>query len=145
MLFSQAFAAWTIAVTIDKDQPWKAGQRMYRVKVAGVSDGSDPAEFNLSTYLSSGWDGDMAKIKGGLFYMVETDPGTAPDAVWAVSFDSDLGANILDLSGLSVTETEMHDGANDLGFAPAVFDVGVDIGDIGSASDSVDSYIYILK
>lgn len=139
---SNAMAAWTItAVFHGGDIKWSSDHWVYRIKVSATSDGADPAEFNLSTYLTG-----INKILGGYLWQIETDPGTAPDAVWAVSFDTGLGASILDLSGLSVSATELHDGSEDLGFNPIIFDdIQIDIGDIGSANDSVDIYIVIVK
>ena len=138
---SIASAAWTITATVEQKLYWGNGRYIYRVKLACLSDGADPAEVLLSSYLT----GNDRVYEGALLYQIETDPGVAPDAVWAVDFDTDLGADILDLAGLSVTATELHDVDAGVGFYPIVFDVGIDIGDIGSAADTVDIYLYFIK
>lgn len=143
-LTTNAFAAWTIDVTLDSTT---RGDKL-RVKIVAVSDGSDPAEFELDTSTLNTYLNEyaMRQLKGAIFWEVETDPGTAPDAVWAVSFDSGAGASLLDLSGLSVSATERNDASTDLGYNPIIWDnVQVDIGDIGSASDSVTIYLIFLK
>lgn len=131
-------AGWTYTVTLDKKVIWNDGRRMYRVKVACLSDGSDPDEIALSSYITD-------ILDGALLYQIETDPGTAPDAVWDVDFDTGLGADIMDLSGLSVTASELHDVDNDAGFYPIIFDVQIDIADIGTSGDTVDIYLYFIK
>ena len=136
------FGAWTITATIDQGANWSDGTAIHRVKISAISDGSDPAEFNLSTYLTSN---EMNRIKGGCFYQVITDPGTEPDAAYTLAFDDGLGGSILDLSNLSITATEIHDGGGDLGFYPIIFDLQINIGDIGSSSDSTTIYIDIAK
>jgi hypothetical protein len=145
-----SFAAWTITAKSDKDVPWKNDQRIYRVKVYCLSDGTNPAAFNLSDEFDGvGGSGTESLfnsiIPGSIFYQVETDPGVAPDAVWTVTINSDIGGEILALTGLSVTTTEIHDAAADLGFPPIIFDLIIDIGDIGSANDEVTLYIYVIK
>ncbi|MHC4748402.1 MAG: hypothetical protein ACYTFW_00875 [Planctomycetota bacterium] len=150
-----SFAAWTIQAEIDDVADWNDGAKVYRVRVYMLSDGTDLAEFNLSTYLSSPQTDTQGKthtrnywterLMGGVFYMVETDPGTAPDAAYTLSFDSDKGADILDLTGLSTTVTELNDASGDLGFFPILWDLQIDIGDIGSNNDVVDLYIYIIR
>jgi hypothetical protein len=120
----------------------------FRVKIVAVSDGSDPAEFELNTSTLSSYlsDNEMKRLKGSFLWQVETDPGVEPDGVWAVSFDSGAGADILALSGLSVSATELNDASTDLGYHPQIWDnVQIDIGDIGSAADSVTIYLYFLK
>ena len=142
MLPGICFASWTISANITRGADYNDGTKLHEIVISATSDGSDPAEFNLSTYLTSA---QMDRIKGGFFYQVVTDPGTEPDDTYTLAFDNDLGGNILDLSGLSVTATEIHDAAADLGFFPIIFDLQIDIGDIGSASDSITIYIDIIK
>ena len=139
-----SWAAWTVSATLDKSFKLGDGRYIQQVKIEAISDGSDLAEFEIDTYLT---DRDMKRIEGGVFYQVITDPGTEPDATWAVSFDDELGASILDLTGLSVSATQIHDVSTDLGngFYPIVTNIGVDIGDIGSESDSVTIYLLIVK
>ena len=156
MLFAvPSWAAWTIRAEIDDRIEWSDGTIMYRVKVQMVSDGTDLAEFNLSTYLSPPQLDTQGKVhkdnlwteylQGGYFYMVETDPGVEPDATYTLAFDSDKNASILDLSGLSTTATEINAAATDLDLFPIVWDLQIDIGDIGSNLDAVDLYIYIIR
>ena len=137
---------WTITADIEKGRIWGQSttfwQNVFRVKLACVSDGSDPDSINLSDYLTTD---DFSKISGGVLYQIETDPGVAPDAVWDVTFSSDLGSEIMALTGLSVTVTEPHSGSTDLGFNPVIFDLKIDFADIGSNLDSVDVYFYIIK
>ena len=152
---SPVMAAWTIQAEIDDVSDWADGTRMYRVKVYMLSDGSDLAEFTLSTYLKPPQTDTQGKVhkdnlwtdylQGGYFYMVETDPGTEPDAAYTLAFDSDKGANILDLADLSVSATELNYGAADLNFFPVIWDLQIDIGDIGSAADYIELYIYIIR
>jgi hypothetical protein len=145
LLFSSAAMAamnWTVSASLDSRVVFENDTALYRVKLSAVSDGSNPDEFNLSSYLSVS---EMAQIAGGLLYMVETDPGVAPDAAWAVSFDSDLGASILDLSGLNTTATEVNKASTDLGINPYIMDLQIDFADIGSDGDSVDVFFYIVK
>ena len=141
-------AADTINVSIDKSYQTKAGW-VHVIKVELVSGaGADPDEFELDTSGNTTELGlrEMEQIRGGILWQVVTDPGTAPDAVWAVSFDNGAGASILDLSGLSVTATEIWDGSRDLGFYPVIFDnIGIDFGDLGSTADSAILYLVILK
>jgi len=150
-----AMAGWTIRAEIDDASDWTDGSRMYRVKVYMLSDGTDLAEFDLSTYLKPPQTDTQGKVhiddlwskylRGGYFYMVETDPGTEPDAAYTLAFNSDKGANILDLSGLSVDTTEINSAATDLDFFPVIWDLAIDIGDIGSSADSVELYLYIIR
>ncbi|NIS52201.1 MAG: hypothetical protein GWN94_13990 [Phycisphaerae bacterium] len=141
---SICFGAWTFTGTIDQEVNWPNNQKLIVIKVACASDGTDPAEFNLSDEMANSLD--ITKYQGGLFYAVETDPGAdAPDAVWAVDFDTSYGADILNLTGLSITATEAHDGASLLGFNVPIFDIQIDLGDIGSSGDDVDLYIHIVK
>ena len=150
-----AMAGWTIQAEIDDVSDWEDGTRMYRVKVYMLSDGTDLAEFDLSTYLKPPQTDTQSKVhldnlwtkylQGGYFYMVETDPGTEPDAAYTLAFNSDKGANILDLSDLSVDTTEINSAASDLKFYPVIWDLAIDIGDIGSANDYVELYIYIIR
>lgn len=156
LLFSvPAFAAWTIQAEIDDQSDWENGQRVYRVRVYMISDGTDLAEFNLSTYLKPPQLDTQGKVhpddrwseylQGGILYMVETDPVVAPDSTWSLALDSDKGADLVTLSALSATATEINSLSGSLGFNPIVWDVQVDIGDIGSNLDSVDVYLYIIR
>ncbi len=135
----------TVTSTLEKSEVWITEQNVIRIKLVCVQpDANDTSEFNLSTYLN---DGQMATIRGGLFYMVETVPSAtaAPDAAYTLAFDSDLGSGILDLSGLSTSAAEINSGDVDLGMFPTIWDLQIDFGDLGSASDSVTLYIYILR
>lgn len=140
LLFAtQAWAAWTIDVSIDS---YGANGSM-RVKINAVSDGSDPAAFSLSTsslnsYLSPS---QMASLRGKYLIGVETDPGVEPDSTWAVVVSSGNGSTILSLSGLSTTASQLHDPTAGLGFLYKMMDnIQTDINDIGSAADSVTIY-----
>ena len=136
------YAAWTVSISMNS-----VGGNIYRIKIEAVSDGSDPAEFELDTATLSGYlsENSMKYVRGAILYQVEIVPGVEPDAVWTVSFDTGAGASILDLSGISVTATELWDASRDLGFYPVIDDnIGIDIGDIGSNLDSVTIYLIIF-
>jgi hypothetical protein len=152
-----SLAADTIQAELYDIADWKTGQKLYRIKVyVAVDATSDPAEFNLSTYLAppqtdlSGkvhrediW---TANCLGGYLVQVDTEPGAdPPDTTWDLNLDNDKGADIMALTGLSVTAAEIHDAAVDLGFKPAVFDIQVDVGDIDAESNEVYIYFYILR
>lgn len=143
-----SMASWTINITTEPPMKTVSGVEIITIKINATSDGSDPDEFNLNTStLNSYLNGqEMTRIRGGYLWEVITDPGTAPDSAWSVSFDDGLGGSILDLSSLSTTATELHDASYDLGFYHIVnSNIQVDIGDIGSSSDSVDIYLIIIK
>ena len=146
LLVVPSYAAWTITADIVDSSDLGNGSKMYVVKISATSDNNDVAEFNLSSYLDST---DMGRVRGSSFIAVETDPGTAPDAVYPLAFNSQWGANILDLAGLSTTATEINDAATDLGFYFPIFgDLAIDIGDNNNqwtANDTVDIYLYFSK
>lgn len=142
-LVGNALGAWTVTGAIESNERWDSSHWIYRVKISLLSDGTDLAEFTLSTYLTAR---EMAMLKGGMLWEVETVPGTEPDAAYTLAFDSGLGSNILDLAGLSVTAPERNDFSTDLGYSPIMWDdLQIDIGDIGSAADATVVYIYIIK
>ena len=155
LLFASTSWGDTLQAEIVKNTGWKNGQRMVLIKVYSEPDGADLAEFSLRTYLGPPYTDTQGKThttnkwdeycQGGIFYQVETDPGTAPDSTYTLSFDSELEADLLDLSGLSTTATEIHDAGADLGYKPVVYDLKIDLGDIGSDGDETTIYIYILR
>jgi hypothetical protein len=155
VLFASTAIGATLQAEIEKNTQWSNDQRMMRIKIYVEPDGADLAEFSLKDYLGPPYTDTQGKThsenfwtkycEGGIFYQVETDPGTEPDAAYTLSFDSDLDADIMDLTGLSTTATEINDVAATIGFRPIVYDLKIDLGDIGSDGDEVTIYIYILR
>jgi len=149
LIVSPAFADWTITVSKPESEPWKNGQRMNMISISLVSDGTDLAEFSLVTAITnSGLNApDIIKqIHGGVLYEVVTDPGVEPDGTYTLAFDCYREGSLLDIAALSATVTEHTNFAKDLGYSPVFWnDLKIDIGDIGSAADSVVIEIYIVK
>lgn len=134
LLVVNCFAAWTHEVT-----SYKSGNDIV-IRIYSISDGSDPAPFlinstMLSRYLNTA---EVDRIKGKLFWEVETIPVVQPDSTWSVAFTTSTGAPILSLSGLSATAKALYDGSIDLGTYYSIKGVFyIDFGDIGSVADSV--------
>ena len=155
LLFTVPAMGATLQAELEKKTQWSNGQRMWRIKIYIEPDGNDLAEFSLKDYLGPPYTDTQGKThsenlwtkycEGGFFYQVETDPGTEPDAVYTLSFDSDLEADIMDLTGLSTTATEITDVGTTIGYRPIVYDLKIDLGDIGSDGDETTIYIYILR
>ena len=146
-----AFATWTITVSTPEPKTWRNGQVLYKITIALVSDGTDLAEFSLADEMATDLgakeaDAWIERMNGGLLYELVTDPGTTPDNTYTLAFDCDRGGSLLDLAALSATVTEHTDFSEDLDWNPVFWDdLGIDIGDIGSASDAVEIIIYIIK
>lgn len=155
VLFASTAIGATLQAEIEKNTQWSNDQRMMRIKIYVEPDGADLAEFSLKDYLGPPYTDTQGKThsenywtkycEGGIFYQVETDPGTEPDAAYTLSFNSETGADLLDLTGLSTTATEVNGADADLGFLPVVYDLKIDLGDIGSDGDETTIYIYILR
>lgn len=138
-----SFAAWTCTAVIDEAASWSlpkgAWQAVYRVQLTCDSDGTDPAEFLLSSLLSTQ---DLNSIKGGVLYKVHTGPGTtAPEDAFTVALDGDLGEDWLTITTTSAaTKFEEWDGENHV-----VWDIQIDIADIGDSGEDVIVYFTIIK
>ena len=134
LLAVNCFAAWTHQVT-----SYKSGNDIV-VRVYSISDGSDPAAFlinstSLSRYLNTA---EVDRIKGKLFWEVETIPVVQPDSTWTVAFTTINGAPILSLTGLSAIAKAVNIGTTDLDAYHSLKGAFyIDYGDIGSAADSV--------
>ncbi len=149
MLIMTSGYAWGAAMTVTyggtQSETWNNDQRIRRVKLTCTqADANDPDAFLLSS-VSSPSGVPLSNYRAAIFFQFETDPGTAPDATYTLAIASDKGAPIISLTGLSVTATAMHNGAQDLGFTPIIWDLSIDFGDLGSANDSVDLYLYFIK
>lgn len=116
------------------------GNKIYEIVVTHVmDDGNDPAEFNVSAVLA-GW----GRIAGGFFLGAEVVPGTGdatPVGTFDCDFDTGRGANALDITGHSAT-VPSYNASDD---TPPVWDIQIDIGDLGNADDSVTIVIYVMK
>lgn len=140
---------------IEKNTQWSNGQRMMRIKILLEPAGADLAEFSLKDYLGPPYTDTQGKVhkenywtkycEGGFFFQVETDPLVTPDAAYTLSFDSDLNAPIMDLTGLSTTATAITDVASTIGYRPIVYDLQIDLGDLGNGAESTIIYVYILR
>jgi len=146
-----AAAAKAITPTIEGPEVWYNGQEVYRIKIVLVSTGAAADEFSLKDELTTDFDADYAqywmdKLSGGILYELVTDPGVQPDATYTLSFDCELGGNLLDMAALSATVTEHTDFSTDLGYNPVFWnDIDITMGDLGTENDSTTIYIYIVK
>ena len=132
-------------ITMDSVKDHGGGAKLYTVKVVLVSDGagSDRAEFNVSAYFDK-W----SDCTGGWFIGGEAVPATgatAPDAAFTLAFDSDKGSSLLDLATVSNSAPTYFDGAADVDGYPPVFDIGIDIGDLGTGDEAATIYLYIYR
>jgi hypothetical protein len=140
MVASNAYSAWTVTASVDEISKWSNDMYTYRVKVTAVSDGSDVANFALSSYLSATG---LNLIRGGMLQKVVTAPGagaTAP-GTYTVVLTDELGASM----PITVTTTSTT-AAED--FYPTenvlMFDIYMDFPDIGDSGDIAYLYFYIL-
>jgi hypothetical protein len=144
-LFVLTGSAWGAAGTITyggtEEVQWRNGQNVNRVKITYLQPGAGAGD----AFLLSATDTPPSFYQGAMFYQAETDPGTAPDAGYTLAIASDKGSPILSLSALSVTASAIHDAGADLGVPPIIFDLSIDFGDLGSANDYVDLYLYFIK
>lgn len=134
-------AAGTITYGGTDSVQWHNNQTVHRVKITYLQPGAAAGD----AFLLSSTTVPTEIYQGAVLFQIETDPGTAPDAVYTLTILSDKGAPILALTGLSVSATALHNGAADLEFTPIVFDLSIDFGDLGSANDYVDLYLYFIK
>lgn len=146
----QVFAAWNIETKI-KGHKYSDGSRLLIMTVHGISDGTDPAPFNFSTYLSGNTVSlPMSSIRNGEIYAIETGSGvTLPDNAWTLSISNApvsgvTGADIIGISGVTYTKETIYKANTDLGINAILTggDIILDIGDIGSSGDEI--YIRIL-
>ena len=126
---------------INKQPEWRTKQQIFEVKLTLETDGTDQAEFAISSHCSQ--QGVMDFIEGGLLYEVEIAPGTtAPDAAYTVTFDNEKGADIL---SAAVTTGDSQSQV----FYPVnravVFDVQVDFPDVGDSGDDIFLYLKIMR
>jgi len=142
-------AAWTISASVTRSKGWTANkyvapyQGVYEVKLICESDGADPDEFLLSTYLTGD---ELRTIAGGVIISAITAQGTnAPAGTYAVAFDGPYGQNWLTITTTSTTQAEEWDFKNDLGFSTIFWDLQIDYPDIGDNGDDVVLYLNILR
>lgn len=147
-----AGAAWTITAaipttasdSISGTEVWNNGQIVYIVRITVVSDGSDPAEFSLSDYLSAA---SMDKIRGGVWTgnVINGDDTNAP-TTFTLAVDNYAGADLGDIATTETTKAEYFGASTDFGDdSIVVYDPQFDFPDIGDNLDTVVLDMIIIK
>lgn len=144
---SVAFAAAPACVSVtsfDKEVVWGVQtygwQSMYRIKLECVGTGNDDDEVLLSSYISERM---LGLIQGGILKAVHTGPGSqVPDAVVVIGLDGDLGEDIE-----TITTTSAASQFEEWVFTAdhVIWDIGIDLPDIGDASDVIIMYFTVVK
>ena len=138
-----AFAGnWVPTSVIPTEYKWGDGTHVYTFAITLESDGADPAEWNLSDYIT---DVQLKAIRGGQLLEVITAQGTTAPDTYTVTFDDSYGADLLSITTTSTSQAETWGGDRDLGRFPFIDDLQVDFGDVGDSGDDIVLYIKIGK
>lgn len=141
LLPSVSFAAWTCTAARYKGTVWGEArafwQRVYFIKLECESDGADPAEFLLSTYLA---EESMQEIRGGALYRIITDQGAQAPETYTVTFDDSFGADIKSITTTSTSQAERFDAGSEI-----IWDLQIDFGDVGDNLEDVILYLLFVR
>jgi hypothetical protein len=136
-------AGWnTLTASVEKLEDWGTNmnfwQRFFRVKIEMDSDGTDADEFALSSLLTTSKD--KRSYRGSALVTVITDQGTTAPELYTVTFDDDLGADIMSVTTLSVSQAERWPAGS-----PIIWDLQIDFGDPGDDGDDIVLYLIFAK
>jgi hypothetical protein len=150
-LSSQAFAAWTTAVSYEAGYTWRDGTQFYVYKITATSDASGSGDITLSTALETTYGTQDGKyyhslMKGGTLYAVEfvPDASDTPTTQGTITIDTANGVLVFSEQVAVAGTGEMFDGDVDVGILPPLTDIIFACTTLADTKKAV-FYIWILK
>jgi hypothetical protein len=130
----------TITATVDKKSPY-GDKTLYRVKLH-LKQGTNSAigEIDLSTYLTD------KVFDGAMLYAVEVSPDTTSEKYFTVSVKTDTGSDgrrvayLSDIKNDEVSIKQITETSRSF-----VYDLKVDVTNMGDATNAVAIYFYLIR